>query len=57
MDNLSDFYLAGHSFGAYLIGNYALEYSQHIRKILLISPIGVVSENEYNKSEVKIQVK
>jgi hypothetical protein len=27
MDNLQDFYLAGHSFGAYLIGNYAMEYS------------------------------
>ncbi len=43
MNNLQDFYLAGHSFGAYLIGNYAIQYSQHIRKIILISPIGVVS--------------
>ena len=26
MDDLRDFYLAGHSFGGYLVGNYASKY-------------------------------
>ena len=26
MDNLTNFYLTGHSFGGYLVGNYALKY-------------------------------
>ena len=26
MDDLRDFYLAGHSFGGYLFGNYASKY-------------------------------
>ena len=40
MGNLTDFYLAGHSFGGYISGIYALKYHQHIRKLILISPIG-----------------
>jgi len=40
MDNMTDFYLAGHSYGGYLVGLYALEYPEHLRKLLLISPIG-----------------
>ena len=39
--NLTDFYLAGHSYGGYIVGNYALKYYMHIRKLLLISPVGV----------------
>ena len=39
--DFTDFYLAGHSFGAYCIGNYALKYSMHIKSLLLISPIGI----------------
>lgn len=41
MGDIKDFYLAGHSFGGYLVGNYAVKYHQHIRKLLLLSPIGV----------------
>ena len=37
----TDFYMAAHSFGGYLAGNYALKYSQHIKKLLLLSPIGI----------------
>lgn len=40
MGDLKNFYLAGHSFGGYLIGNYALKYHQNIKKILFISPCG-----------------
>mmetsp|Transcript_19918 Transcript_19918/g.30673 ORF Transcript_19918/g.30673 Transcript_19918/m.30673 type:complete len:190 (-) Transcript_19918:567-1136(-) len=35
------FYLAGHSFGGYIVGLYASKYPQHIKKLLLLSPIGV----------------
>ena len=40
MNNLSGFYLAGHSFGGYLCGNYAVKYNQHIKKLILVSPVG-----------------
>ena len=39
--DLDDFYLAGHSFGGYIAGNYASKYHKHIRKLLLLSPFGV----------------
>ena len=41
MENMTDFYLAGHSFGGYLMGNYAIEYHRHIKKLILLSPIGI----------------
>ena len=41
MNNLTNFYLAGHSFGGYLVGNYALKYHKHIRKLILLSPVGI----------------
>mgnify|MGYP001037924200 CR=1 FL=1 len=31
----------GHSFGGYICGNYALKYHNHIRKLILLSPIGI----------------
>jgi len=37
----TQFYLAGHSFGGYISAQYALKYHKHIKKLLLISPIGV----------------
>ena len=41
MDNLTDFYFACHSFGGYLGGIYAARHHQHIKKLILLSPIGV----------------
>ena len=38
---MNEFYLAGHSFGGYLAGNYALKYPQYVKKLLLLSPIGI----------------
>ena len=51
----------GHSFGAYILGNYAIKYPQYIKKLILLSPIGlkltdiaidkngdVISTNEIN---------
>ena len=39
--DLTDFYLIGHSFGGYQVGLYASKYPQHIRKLILVSPIGI----------------
>ena len=41
MGNLTDFYVLAHSLGGYLMGQYALLHSEHIRKIVFISPIGM----------------
>ena len=45
---LTDFYLFGHSLGGYMVGNYALKYPQHVKKLILSSPAGVrvVPEDE-----------
>lgn len=40
-EEFTDFYICGHSFGGYITGNYALKYHRHIRKVLLLSPIGI----------------
>lgn len=32
--------MAGHSFGGYLCGNYSLTHHKHIKKLLLLSPVG-----------------
>ena len=41
MGNITGFYLSGHSFGAYIAGRYTIKYPSYIKKLLLISPIGV----------------
>ena len=38
--DLTDFYLTAHSYGGYMCGHYAVKYHQHIKKLLLLSPIG-----------------
>ena len=38
---LTNFYLMGHSFGAYVVGNYTVKYHQHVKKLLLLSPLGI----------------
>ena len=40
--SLTNFYLAGHSFGGYICGHYAYRYPEHLKKILMLSPAGVV---------------
>ena len=41
MGNLTNFYIGAHSYGAYLFGTYASLYPQHVRKLVLLSPLGV----------------
>ena len=45
MGDLKDFVLAGHSFGGFICGHYAVKYPEHIKKLLLMSPIGVPVRN------------
>jgi pimeloyl-ACP methyl ester carboxylesterase len=40
--DIKGFYLAGHSFGGYICGQYALRYNQNIKKLILLSPAGVM---------------
>ena len=53
MNNLTDFYLVGHSFGGYISGNFALRNQEHIRKLILLSPLGLrvapEGENEHKR--------
>ena len=59
MGDLTDFFLCGHSYGAYLTGTYAVKYPQHIRKLVLISPLGLkvrpkdfdISKQKFNGGE------
>ena len=41
MDDLTDFILVGHSFGGYIAGMYTERYSKHVKKLILMSPIGL----------------
>jgi cardiolipin-specific phospholipase len=41
MGNLDSFVLAGHSFGGYVSGLYALKYPHHVKKLLMLSPLGI----------------
>lgn len=41
MNGLKNFCLAGHSFGGYVVGNYSVKYHMHLKKVMLISPVGI----------------
>jgi len=41
MGGITQFYLTGHSFGGYLCGLYTSRYPQHVKQLVMISPIGV----------------
>jgi len=57
----TNFILAGHSFGGYLIGFYSLKYFKHIKKILFLSPIGLRpkerEEEECSDYELELKFK
>ena len=55
MGDLKGFVLAGHSFGGFISGHYAFRYPQNIKKLLLISPVGIPIKPEvldFNKAPV-----
>jgi pimeloyl-ACP methyl ester carboxylesterase len=41
---ISGFYLAAHSFGGYLSALYTVRYPQHVRKLMLVSSIGLMEK-------------
>jgi pimeloyl-ACP methyl ester carboxylesterase len=41
MGGFTNFILAGHSFGGYIGGLYALKYPENVKKLLMLSPIGM----------------
>lgn len=57
--SLKNFILCGHSFGGYIAGNYALKYQKNIRKLIMLSPIGVRpgDESEIDFSEDDLEKK
>ena len=40
-EEFTDFYVGAHSFGGYTTGWYSVKYPQHIKKLILISPVGI----------------
>lgn len=38
---LTDFYFLAHSFGGFLTSNYVVKHWKHIRKLFLLSPVGM----------------
>jgi pimeloyl-ACP methyl ester carboxylesterase len=40
-DSFKYFNMAGHSYGAYISAHYALKYPDKIKKLILVSPIGI----------------
>ena len=38
----TNFYFVGHSFGAYCAAHYCLKYYMHVKKLIMISPLGVI---------------
>ena len=45
-EGIEKFHLAGHSFGGYISGQYALRYPDRVTKISLMSPIGITKHTE-----------
>ena len=43
------FYLVGHSFGGYICANYVLKYPQFIKRLFLLSPVGITNHQEGDK--------
>lgn len=56
MDNMTGFILAGHSFGGYICGHYAVKHPQHIKKLLMLSPAGIVDKPaDFDFSTIKFK--
>lgn len=54
---LEQFFVAAHSFGGFIMGNYALKHPEHITKVIMLSPIGVRYDEQYSAlSEVDRKV-
>lgn len=51
--------MAAHSFGGYISGHYTLKYKQHVKALLLISPLGIRvkpdGEDDWGRFKAKSQ--
>ena len=45
---LKDFFLVGHSFGGWMVGNYMSKYHENVKKAMLLSPIGLRPFEEFD---------
>jgi cardiolipin-specific phospholipase len=55
MGNLTDFVLIGHSYGAYVAGTYACWQPKHIKKLILLSPLGLkIAPKGWNKDSITV---
>jgi pimeloyl-ACP methyl ester carboxylesterase len=55
MGDMKDFILAGHSFGGYICGQYAVKYPHHLKKLLLLSPVGVgIKPADFDMSKMRM---
>lgn len=41
MGNITNFNILGHSYGGFIVGHYATKYHQHIKRMILLSPVGI----------------
>ena len=53
IEEFKDFYLAGHSFGGWLVGNYMVKYHHNVKKALLLSPIGLKPLSDFDPNWVQ----
>jgi pimeloyl-ACP methyl ester carboxylesterase len=49
--NIEKIYLGGHSFGGYMACHYALKYPERVKKLLLLSPVGITHDQEVQNFE------
>ena len=50
-EGLQSFHLAGHSFGGYISGQYAMTHQNQVKKLTLLSPVGVTRHEEEVRAE------
>ena len=50
---LTNFYLCGHSFGGYVAGNYSCRFKHHVKKLILVSPVGIRDLDEAEEETQK----
>lgn len=44
--DLTDFFLMGHSFGGCVAGHYSYKHPEKVKKLILMSPIGISGYDE-----------
>ena len=50
----TQFVILGHSFGGYLSGHYTVKYPEHVKKLILLSPVGILDYPYSHDSRRKV---